>query len=375
MLKKFLKSVAPTALLALSLVAMSSSASAKEVNDNWITMKTKMSLLTATGLDGTQVNVDTIRGRITLHGRIESAAQEQRAIEIARGIEGVTDVRSLLQIVREPHREAVRASDKAILRNVRAALRADPSLADSSIRVQSVSKGVVLLNGSADSLSDHRRALQIARSSAGVVAVASEIQSPNQLADREIWLDRDAPATSTTAANAHAKAHEKTKAKGTQKSSSPVSDMWITSAVKLRLLGNSDTPASDINVDTTEGVVTLFGIVPTEQSKVAAGKEAELVTDVRRVVNALQVVAAERRDVVERRDDDVDSAVTKALADNPELENSDIDVEVKNGVVRLTGEVAQPGDRFEAALTARLVDGVRSVREELTVESKASATR
>lgn len=371
MLKKFMKSVAPTALLALSLVAMSSSVSAKEVNDNWITMKTKMSLLTATGLDGTQVNVDTIRGRITLHGRIESAAQEQRAIEIARGIEGVTDVRSLLQIVKEPNREAVRASDKAILRNVRAKLRAEPSLADSSIRVQSVSKGVVLLNGSADSLSDHRRALQIARSSAGVVAVASEIQSPNQLADREIWLHRDAP-PSTTAGKAHANEHAKAnaKGKGTQKSSSPVSDMWITSAVKLRLLANSDTPGSDINVDTTDAVVTLFGIVPTEQAKVTAGNEAEMVTDVRRVVNALQVVAAERRDVVERRDDDVDTAVTKALADNPDLENSDIDVEVKNGVVRLTGEVAQPGDRFEAALTARLVDGVRSVREELTVESK-----
>jgi osmotically-inducible protein OsmY len=37
--------------------------------------------------------------------------------------------------------------------------------------------------------------------------------------------------------------------------------MWITSATKMRLLADSQPPALDINVDTREGIVTLFGIV------------------------------------------------------------------------------------------------------------------
>jgi osmotically-inducible protein OsmY len=39
------------------------------------------------------------------------------------------------------------------------------------------------------------------------------------------------------------------------------SDLWITSATKMRLLADSQTPALDINVDTWDGVVTLFGKV------------------------------------------------------------------------------------------------------------------
>ena len=41
-----------------------------------------------------------------------------------------------------------------------------------------------------------------------------------------------------------------------------MSDMWITSAAKVRLIADDQTPATEINVDTRNGVVTIFGIVP-----------------------------------------------------------------------------------------------------------------
>ena len=42
--------------------------------------------------------------------------------------------------------------------------------------------------------------------------------------------------------------------------------MWITSDTKMRLLADGRTPALDINVDTWNGVVTLFGSVPSRDS-------------------------------------------------------------------------------------------------------------
>jgi hyperosmotically inducible protein len=47
-------------------------------------------------------------------------------------------------------------------------------------------------------------------------------------------------------------------------------DVWITSMVKMRLMADGETLALDINIDTRDGVVTLFGMVPTAKVKDAA---------------------------------------------------------------------------------------------------------
>src|SRR6266404_4145598 len=73
------------------------------------------------------------------------------------------------------------------------------------------------------------------------------------------------------------------------------SDMWITSATKMRLLADSQTPALDINVDTWGGVVTLFGIVPSQEAKAAAEADAHQVSGVKHVENELQVVPSARQ--------------------------------------------------------------------------------
>jgi hyperosmotically inducible protein len=65
--------------------------------------------------------------------------------------------------------------------------------------------------------------------------------------------------------------------------------MYITSATKMRLLADSRTPGLRINVDTTDGVVTLFGTVESEEAKGAADLEASRVNGVKHVVNRLEV--------------------------------------------------------------------------------------
>lgn len=58
----------------------------------------------------------------------------------------------------------------------------------------------------------------------------------------------------------------------------------------MRLLANADTPGFDINVDARDGVVTLFGVVDSSETKRQAEAEVRKVEGVRSVRNDLQVV-------------------------------------------------------------------------------------
>jgi osmotically-inducible protein OsmY len=315
--------------------------------DAWITTKTKLALLTTEGVNGTAIHVDTVLGRVTLHGKVRSAEEKAQAEGVAQKIEGVQSVRNRLQVVAPQHVQAVQVADDALKARIEKALQADPSLQDSRISVQSVNKGVVLLTGTAKTLSAHLRAVVVVAGMPGVQRVASEVQSPDTLADAEIWREPTPPPPTKEYGMGDA-----------------ASDMWITSATKMRLLADPRTPALDINVDTRAGVVTLFGIVPTQEAKAAAAGEARKVSGVTRVVNELQVVASARQAAVKVRDEELESAVKKAF---DAQDFKDITVKVKNGVVRLTGTVPTGTRRLEAAVLARSIQGVRAVENDLRV--------
>jgi hyperosmotically inducible protein len=324
--------------------------------DAWITAKAKLALFNTENVPVTDVNVDTVDGIVTLHGKVPSAATKSEAEAAARKVEGVKEVRNLLQVVPSSRMEAVSASDGEIKDRVEKALADDKRLAGSDVDVASVNKGVVVLSGTADSVSDHVRAVEIARGVPGVKRVSTEVKSPDRITDAE--LNRK-----ESAAEAGAKG-------GT----SAVNDAWLTSKVKIALLGNESTPARDINVDTRNGTVTLFGAVPSQAAKQAAETEAKGVEGVVRVVNALEIVPTAKKEQVEAKDDQLKASVEDAIERRQDLKDSDIDVEVTNGVVRLTGSVPDESERLAAAMCARSTPGVRAVREELEVKADKSAT-
>src|SRR5208282_937696 len=111
--------------------------------DAWITTKIKLALLTTEGVSGTAIKVDTVVGKVTLYGKVSSAEEKAKAETIARKVEGVQDVRNLLQVVAPEHAKAMQVSDDDLKQRVEQALQADPSLKSSTIAVQSVNQGVV----------------------------------------------------------------------------------------------------------------------------------------------------------------------------------------------------------------------------------------
>jgi hyperosmotically inducible protein len=149
-----------------------------------------------------------------------------------------------------------------------------------------------------------------------------------------------------------------------------VSDAWITTKVKTRLIHKPGIAPLSMNVDTRNGIVTMFGSISTEDGKRMAGIEAEKVDGVKLVQNELQVIPTTAEKQTEKRDDQIRDSVQQRLATRGALHKDDIDVEVANGVVRLSGSVAQSGDRMIALSLARSTEGVRSVVDGLHVESQ-----
>jgi hyperosmotically inducible protein len=324
--------------------------------DAWITMKAKTALYLAKDVTGTAINVDTINGHVTLHGTVRDAKEKPRAVEVVNAIEGVSDVRDLLHVAsRTQNATKMKRSDDLIKSDVQKRLKSARSLDASSISLKSVNEGVVLLTGRAASFDDNQRALYYVAGQPGVVRVASEIDVPDTLPDEDF------------------RAEEPTRLDpGNRNIGGVTSDLWITSATKMRLAADSRTPATEINVDSHDGEVTLFGIVPSRESKSAAAAIARGVSGVKRVENRLEVVAS-ANDRVQARDQDIQQGVENSLNDRGEQENADIDVEVKNGAVRLTGTVSTWQDNLSAVYLARSVSGVRSVRSELKVETRNAA--
>lgn len=69
------------------------------IDDATITTRVKTALLNDPVAPGTTIDVDTFKGVVTLSGRVKSAEEERKAIEVARGIDGVRDVKSTLQVI------------------------------------------------------------------------------------------------------------------------------------------------------------------------------------------------------------------------------------------------------------------------------------
>ncbi|QGX40709.1 BON domain-containing protein [Permianibacter aggregans] len=75
-------------------VAETADEAGEAVSDAWITTKVKSSLMYTRNVDGTDINVDTKNGVVTLAGTVESSAERDLAEEIAEGIRGVKDVKT-----------------------------------------------------------------------------------------------------------------------------------------------------------------------------------------------------------------------------------------------------------------------------------------
>ncbi len=68
------------------------------VDDGTITTKVKAKLFSDSVMRGLAVSVQTFEGEVTLTGGVDTAAQKERAAEIARSVTGVRSVNNLIKL-------------------------------------------------------------------------------------------------------------------------------------------------------------------------------------------------------------------------------------------------------------------------------------
>ena len=68
------------------------------VSDSWITTKVKTALVEDPKVKATEVNVETYRGTVQLSGFVSSDSAMAEAVQVARGIKGVTGVKNDMRI-------------------------------------------------------------------------------------------------------------------------------------------------------------------------------------------------------------------------------------------------------------------------------------
>jgi hyperosmotically inducible protein len=153
-------------------------------------------------------------------------------------------------------------------------------------------------------------------------------------------------------------------------------DMGITAKVKSKLAVDDLVKASQIEVTTENGTVTLTGNVDSEQSKDQALKLARGTDGVGNVVDMISArnpsgsgnAPDADRTVGEFVDDaGITISVKQRLLGDPLVKGLEIDVDTREGVVFLTGSVGSDAERKQAIQVVRDTNGVRDVQANLTI--------
>jgi len=154
-------------------------------------------------------------------------------------------------------------------------------------------------------------------------------------------------------------------------------DAGLTTQVKSKMAADGTVPATQINVDTKNGVVTLTGSVDRQVEKDQAIVLARNTAGVRDVVDMISVretsVSGDAPDPDRSMGEVVDDAgITMAvkgkLLEDPDVKGLQIDVDTKEGVVYLTGSVRSTAEKEKATHLARETKNVKNVVANLKVE-------
>lgn len=205
------------------------------------------------------ISVTVEDGKATITGKVESDANKELATEIAQGVQGISDVdnnMSTEENYKTPQRKggasyAEIIDDASITAAVKSKLIWSRYVDGSTTKI-TTKKGMVTLTGSAENKEAVELAGNLAMTTRGVMSVDNKL---------------------TVAANPDKKS----------KAGTVIADSWITTKVKSTYMYSNNVDSSDIEVNTTKGVVKLNGLVDSGSEKALAVQLAENIKGVQSV--------------------------------------------------------------------------------------------
>lgn len=170
----------PATKLLIGLVLVLASAACAQT-DAGITTSVKAQLAADDDVKVFQINVETNNKVVTLSGAVDTARAKSRAVEIARGTDGVANVVDKIQVTGatevatetySPDRAMF--SDTALTAGVKGKLAGDPMVSALAIDVDTENQ-IVTLTGDVRTNAERQRAVRLAREVAGVKDVVDRL--------------------------------------------------------------------------------------------------------------------------------------------------------------------------------------------------------
>ncbi|MCC5848496.1 MAG: BON domain-containing protein [Verrucomicrobia bacterium] len=321
------------------------------IDDATLTAHVRHVLTSHRSTRGSDIQVVTREGEVTLTGIAQNDADKARVTQTVSNINGVDKVNNEMTVgtpiprntersvrVDEARRErtaGLAVSDDQIESSFKTTYVYRTHLKDDSIKIDA-ENGVVTLSGSAANESNKNLAEATAAGLNGVTRVVNTLETET---DAEM---------------------EK-------------SDKWIERKVRLSLLFRRNVAMRDTDVSVQDGVVTLAGEASTQAQKDLTGEHAADIDGVTSVVNNMTVSTVpvtEGRTPGERIDDaSVTAQVRLVLKNHRSTRGSDIKVVTREGEVTLTGIAQNDAEKALVSKTVSDVKGVEKVNNEMTVNA------
>ena len=149
-------------------------------------------------------------------------------------------------------------------------------------------------------------------------------------------------------------------------------DAATTSRVRTALLLSKHVSPYDIKVETTQGVVTLDGQVPSEQIKAVAGAIVQDTSGVKELHNNLVINASTARNSETEAlgdrvaDLEIKTMVSEGLSQDEALADQHVATDVSKRTVTLSGTVRTSAQKYSAEQAVWQVSGVGGLTDNLT---------
>jgi osmotically-inducible protein OsmY len=317
---------------------------------------------------GSDLAVSADNHVVTVSGTVPDDASKQRALELARGVDGVVrvDDRIAVQAVpapaaattpRQPPLPAEAANRRSpawITTKVQAQYFTSGDVKPWNVDVTTSADGVVTLQGEVDDAETKAEAVRIARTTEGVSRVEDQL--------------RIKPATAAEPASAV----------------ETVTDAWLTTKIQSKYFLDDEVRARNIDVGTNDGVVTLSGTVANAEERRQAVAIARNTDGVKEVKDQLEIRVPATPTAATGKPGAAAATTENPLEDawitakiqsqyflDPDVKAHEIDVDTRNGVVTLAGEVETADVKSKAQEIARDTEGASRVVNNLRVVTTA----
>jgi hyperosmotically inducible protein len=145
-----------------------------KIDDTVVTTKVKSALVADQEIKGLQFQVETRKGVVQLSGFADNQGQIDRAVNVAKSVEGVSGVENGVTLKAGKVSVGNKVDDGIVTAKVKSALLSDPTIKALDIAV-ATSKGAVQLSGFVDNQAQIDQAIAVAKGIEGVAGVESKM--------------------------------------------------------------------------------------------------------------------------------------------------------------------------------------------------------